>query len=150
MKKNFLWPSCFLALVAFASCQKEQVLVNKIEGTYTIEKVIYSTPKGDSVVSRADSKMFFDDCNLKKQKGAQQCDGFIQIGGEDPINFGYRPEKDGSKIGMFLNISDTEQRLRFGGPYISEEQTDHSLIIARYSNDQYLDRVVDFRIFLKK
>ena len=150
MKNCLFWSTCFLACAALASCQKSQVLVNKIEGTYTIEKVVYNTPKGDSVVSRADSKMFFDDCNLKKQTGAQQCDGFIQIGGEDPINFGYRPEKSGSKIGMFLNILETEERLRFGGPYISEEQSEHSLIIARYTYDQYQDKVVDFRIFLKK
>ena len=36
--------------------------------------------------------MSFDDCNLKKQTGAQQCDGFIQIGGEDPINIMYSDE----------------------------------------------------------
>jgi hypothetical protein len=150
MKVCWLWSSCFLALAATASCQKSQVLVNKIEGTYTIEKVVYNTPKGDSVVSRPDSKMFFDDCNLKKQTGAQQCEGFIQIGGENPINFEYRPEKSGSKIRLFLNIMDPDELMRFGGAYISEEQTDHSLILVRYIYDQYLDKEVEFRIFLKK
>lgn len=150
MKKYLLWSSCFLALAAFASCQKEQLLVNKIEGTYTIEKLVYNTANGDSVVSKPNSTMFFDDCNLKDQKGAQQCEGFIQIGGEDPINFEYRPEKSGSKISMWLNIIDPDELRRFGGTYISEEQTDHSLILVRYKYDQYLDKEIEFRLFLKK
>jgi hypothetical protein len=150
MKKSFLWSSCFVALAALVSCQKSQLIVNQIEGTYVIEKVVYNTANGDSVVSKPNSTMFFDDCNLKKQTGAQQCDGYIQIGGEAPINFAYRPEKSGSKISMWLNISNPDELRRFGGTYISEEQTDHSLILARYKNDQYLDKEIEFRLFLKE
>ena len=38
-----------IAVTAFISCQKEQTLVNKIEGTYKMEKVVYIENNRDSV-----------------------------------------------------------------------------------------------------
>jgi len=140
----------FAACIFNASCQKEQALVNKIEGAYKIEKVVYIVSRGDSVATYTNSTMFFDDCNLKKQKGAQQCSGYIEIEGQKRVNFGYRPEKDGSKISMFFNIGDPDDFKRFGGYYITEGPTNSGLVVARHTWDQYLDKIYTLRIYLKK
>ena len=139
-----------IAVTTFLSCQKEQSLVNKIEGIYKIEKMVYIVNNRDSVVSSPNSTLFFDDCTLKKQPGAQQCDGYIEIEGQNRVSFGYRPEKVGSKISMFFNIGDPDDFKLYGGYYITEDHTDNSLILARHTYDQYQDKIYNLRIFLKK
>ncbi|HEY0895427.1 MAG TPA: hypothetical protein VGE15_02645 [Sphingobacteriaceae bacterium] len=139
-----------LLLVLCCSCQKEQLLVKKIEGTYNIEKIIYSTTDGDSVVVASNSTMFFDECVLKSQQGAQQCDGYIDLNGPERITFGYRPEKDGERISVFLNIENSDYLNQFGGRYIAEEQTKHALTLVRYKYDDYQEKTIDLQIFLKR
>jgi hypothetical protein len=139
-----------LLITLFFACQKDQLLVKKIEGTYRIEKMIYSTSHGDSVVNAPNGTMFFGDCVLKSQTDGQQCDGYLEINGRQRINFGYRPREDGEKISMFLNMMDLDNLNRFGGRYVVEERTGRSLTLIRYRYDEYQERNIDLQIFLSK
>lgn len=138
-----------VSLLLFA-CHKEQLLVRKIEGAYTLERIVYTTSHGDSLVNTAGSTMFFDGCVLKSKNRAQQCDGYLDLNGTERIVFNYRPEKDGNKISMFLNIGEAEHLNRFGGRYIAEERTDHSMTLVRYSYDEYQEKKIDLQIFLTR
>lgn len=139
--------SISLLLVA---CHKEQLLVRKIEGTYTIGRILYSTSRGDSLVHAPGSTMYFDDCVLKSPKQAQQCAGYIDLNGTERIIFNYRPEKDGNKISMFLNIGEAEHLNRFGGRYLAEERTDDATTLVRYSFNEYREKKIDLKIFLTR
>ena len=136
-----------VAVTAFISCKKEQALINKIEGTYKIEKLIYITSTGDSVISFSNSTMFFDQCALKKQV-AQQCNGYYEISGQKRMSFDYLPRKESGKVIMNINSFDFDATPYFGGSYIIENLTDNSLTLFRqinFNNDK-----PDVRIFLKK
>lgn len=150
-KANILITLCVFTACTFTlSCQKEQALINKIEGAYKIEKVVYIVNNRDSVVLNSNSTMYFDQCKLKKQEGPQQCDGYYEIEGQNRIGINYRPEEFGGKEQMVINIGDSRLKPFFGGNYIIEARKDNSLILARYINDQFGDKIYNLRIFLKK
>lgn len=148
-KKPGLFSFLYISLL-WVSCHKEQLLVKKIEGTYTIDRIVYSTNRGDSLVNTAGSTMFFDNCLLKSPKQAQQCNGYIDLNGTERIIFNYRPEKDGNKISMFLNIGEAGQLDRFGGRYLAEERTDDAMTLVRYSFNEYREKKIDLQIFLTR
>ena len=136
-----------IAVTAFISCQKEQTLVNKIEGTYKMEKVVYIENNRESVVSIPNSIMFFDDCKLNKQV-LQACNGYYEMEGQNRITFDYLPEKNGSKEKMQINIGDFSLKPYFGGSYTIEDRTEKSLVLVRQSS--FFGNITDLRIFLKK
>ena len=146
LQKMALAIGCLLIM----SCNKDQILVNKIEGTYKIEKVIYIINTRDSVVNMQNSSMNFDQCNLKKQSGSQVCSGFYQIEGQDRINFNYKPENFGGREEMVININDSRLKAAFGGSYQVESRTDESLTLVRNQNFESGNKINDLRIFLKR
>ena len=119
-----------VAAVTVISCSKEQALINKIEGSYKIEKAVYLVISGDSVITYPNSTMFFDNCKLKDQT-AQQCKGYYEIEGQNRLMFDYLPDKDGSKEKMQINIGDFSLKPYFGGSYIIENRTEKSLVLIR-------------------
>ena len=143
LQKMALAISCLLIM----SCDKEQVLVNKIEGTYKIEKLVFLTSKGDSVVNLPNSTMFFDDCKLKDQT-AQQCSGYYEIAGQNRMSFEYLPRKEERKEVMNINSFDFDANPYFGGSYIIDDLTDNGLILFRQRS--FNTNEPDLRIFLKK
>lgn len=138
-----------IAAITLMSCKKDQSLINRIEGTYIIEKLVYKVNSGDSVVSKPNSTMFFDYCKLRDQV-AQQCGGYYDIEGQSRISFDYLPSKEGSKENMRINIGDFGLKPYFGGSYIIEDRRDEGFTLARYTFDTNLEKVFDLRIFLKK
>ena len=138
-----------IILSAIISCSKEQALINKIEGTYKIEKVVYMVNSDDSLVTFSNSIMFFSECKLKDQT-AQQCAGYYEVEGQSQITFDYLPDKDGGKETMRINIGDMRLEPYFAGSYIIESRTDDAFTLARYTYDKDQVKVLDLRIFLKK
>ncbi|HUH32361.1 MAG TPA: hypothetical protein VLZ28_00325 [Daejeonella sp.] len=154
MKSNFTKNklkalSLIVILSIIASCSKEQALINKIEGTYKIEKVVSIVNGGESVVTYTNSTMFFSECKLKDQT-PQQCAGYYEVEGQSRITFDYLPDKDGGKEIMRINIGDMRLEPYFGGNYIIEDRDDNGFTLARYDFDKNFDKVYDLRIFLKR
>lgn len=142
--------NALLIMVVFSaiiSCKKEQALINEIEGTYKIEKVIYMVSSGDSIVNFSNAIMFFDQCKLKDQT-TQQCNGYYETEAQKRMTFDYLPRTEGGKEVMNINSFDFDAKPYFGGSYRIEDRKENSLTLVRQSS--YESNKPDLRIYLKK
>ena len=150
MLQNKIKALSFMAILSIVvACSKEQALVNKIEGTYKIEKIVSIVNGEESLLSYTNSTMFFSECKLKDQT-VQQCAGYYEVEGQNRITFDYLPDKDGGKETMRINIGDMRLQPYFAGSYMIEDRTDNSLTLSRYDYDANMGKVYDLRIFLKR
>ena len=122
-------------------------MINKIEGTYQIEKVVSIVDGGESVVNYTNSTMSFSECKLKDQT-VQQCAGYYQVEGSARITFDYRPERDGGKEMMNINSFDFDSKPYFGGFYKIEDRKNNSLTLVRQRHRE--SDKPDIIIYLKR
>lgn len=91
-----------LLMLTLASCSKEKKLVNKLEGTWEIEKMFLD---GEQMIL-SNSTIKFDDCD-----DTEDCDGslylyFTEDGEGNLLNFSYDVEDKGEGMKMMFDDFD--------------------------------------------
>jgi hypothetical protein len=88
-KHVFLWSLCSLWLLC-ASCKKEpdQVLVNQLDGTWTVNKLEYVDQPVKAIPLPQTGVFNFSKCtNRARGIAGTVCDGYYQLGSEPRLNF---------------------------------------------------------------
>jgi hypothetical protein len=88
-KHVFLWGLCSLWLLC-ASCKKhpDQVLVNQLDGTWTVDKLEYVDPPVNATPLPQTGVFSFSKCtNRASGIAGTVCDGYYALGSEPRVNF---------------------------------------------------------------
>lgn len=96
------------ATLVLASCSKDQRAVNKMEGTWNVDKVEYADEDGSITDNDASGSYTFNKCKLKKD---DWCSGSANVtfgGATFSENFQYRVTNDGETVEMREDANDTE------------------------------------------
>lgn len=94
----------FVALVLLAAgCNKDNVLIKNIAGTWQVGSVTYHLSTGDSLVSGPNLGTFaFEACKWQKESD-NQCPGAYQLGSGNRIAFGYNATAETNELRIYLS-----------------------------------------------
>ena len=106
-KYVFFWSLCSLWLFC-ASCKKapNQVLVNQLDGTWTVDKLEYVDQPVNATPLPQTGVFSFTKCdNQKSGKAGAVCDGYYALGNEPRVNFKFDAFQQAAPSFGSINLS---------------------------------------------
>lgn len=138
MKKYFLFLLAGFLLIA--ACSKDQAMVNKVEGEWDIEQIIFTKNGKDSVVTAPVGVFAFEKC--KQVKGA--CPGFYETENFDRVEISYIMDELSGQ--MHINNLSSGAEIMFSGKYEIESFTRKRLSIKGQSDVSRGDEYTSYEI----